>query len=243
MPKTAMWTRPQYTEAGQPLLRFAVFGNNDVARLDVTSDVPSGIVARSVAPGDLQGLLGQVMLTRLYAGTPAMASARSAASVSLVEGAPEAFEDLAYLRDTIGLVAALAASADDGQGAAILDLNSFHLRTRRDWEEKLHRGTPEPADFVQIFVDEGLDGSMISTRGLLTFGRPDIAFPDVAHGWRDGALAAVNCLIGLAADGDAFDTGQVVEVPGVALPFQLVEGGSPDDPLFNNRHVKIAPVT
>ncbi|MEL6197098.1 MAG: hypothetical protein AAFT19_04560 [Pseudomonadota bacterium] len=248
MGNPASWPRRRYSEAGAPFVRFAVFGPREVESLDLRDDalrigtIPEGLTVQAVDPAGLQALLGQAMLTRLYAGTPAMQAARMAFAVTLIEGAPVAHATLDYLRDTIGIVTALAAQT--GPKVAILDLNSFLLRTRDEWENAVFMAEmPRPARFAQIFVDETLEGSLVTTRGLRTFGRPDIAFPNVAHGWRDAAIKAVNALIEMAADGVAFDQGLTVDVPGVPERFVIAEGESPDDPLFGNGHVRIVQAT
>ncbi|HET8763950.1 MAG TPA: hypothetical protein VFM52_01895, partial [Rhodanobacter sp.] len=163
-------------------------------------------------------------------------AARTAPDVLVVRGELADRADLDYLRDTLGVLAALL----DVGGRAVLDPQIFSLFAAAAWRERylVADGAP-PRSHVLITRTPEDDGvhSRIHTRGMRKFARPDIALHGVPPTELDRAGVLCEKLVEMEAFGARFLAGQVLDVDGLGAPLTAEPGGSLDDPMFNNLHV------
>lgn len=242
------WPRP-YWQPGSgetALLQFYVFGRFErdlviPARRHGSRGLPGGVDLKRFQNLELRkwegyplgGALGELLRED---APDTFEQARIAPEVLVIRGELADAPGLDYLRDTLGVLAALL----EVGGRAVLDPQLMELRDAEAWRARyLVEGGAPPRHHVLILRDaepEGA-GSHVHTRGLRKFARPDLSLRHVPE--RELERAGVLCekLVELAVLGTRFVAGQALEVEGMAQPLIAQPGGSLDDPAFNNRHV------
>jgi len=241
------WPRPFYdadAPGDRPFVVIAVFGSFAGRSLDLSKSrhrvagPPAGL-AVDIEPGALfREALEAPLIRTLYSETEPYARAAAAPEAMLIRGEPDDPSTLNYLRDTAGLVVA-ALEAAGGEPVA-MDLNGFLLRTPEMWRNACW--APEEGDphaYVHVFAHPDGEDELLTTRGLRTFGRPDIAFPGVAAAWRDEAVEVVQRLITTQARGGVAPEGQPIGIAGAPEGFVVRHAAAAEDPTFNNRHIRI----
>lgn len=250
------WTRSHWTcdEASAMLLYF-VFGEFAAElQLDLSAyhsrGLPQGVEMRRVPKAmlahweghPLRGALGGV----LRDGNPAaFEAARRAPECLMLRGELPDPASLAYLRDTLGVVAALL----DAGGVAVVDPQILEIFSADDWRTRYAGDAiAMPRNHVAILCHDDEAGmARIKTRGMRKFARPDISIRRVPQTevQRSGAVAAQ--LVELQARGMRFGDGSEITAKGLPKGLTVTRGGSLDDPEFNNTHLEIvwpaAPLT
>jgi hypothetical protein len=160
--------------------------------------------------------------------------AREAAECIMLRGELDDPPTLDYLRDTLGVVAALL----DVGGDAIVDPQILSLFSPRAWGERylIEGGAPPRAHVLILCHDEG-DGAWVRTRGMRKFARPDISLRSVPKAEVDRAGALAEHLLELEAMGMRFAEGTTLDVDGLPRGLVARHGVSRDDPQFNTRPV------
>lgn len=180
----------------------------------------------------LSGALGDL----LREDSPeAFAAAKAAPHVVAIRGRFADREALDYLRDTLGVVAALT----DIGGKAVVDPQILSMFDAASWREHylVKGGAPTRHHVLILCSPEETKGrSWIRTRGMRKFGRPDISLTNVPDREIDRAGALAERFVDLGALGAHFEEGQTVEVGGVAGGLTVALSGDETDPLFNNSH-------
>lgn len=242
----AEWPRPYWQPSDeQAVLLFFVFGAfaEDLA-------IPA---ARYGSPGLPEGVELQRMQNAVLArweGYPlsgalgellreddpeAFKAAKEAPHVVVIRGRFADRENLDYLRDTLGVVAALT----DIGGKAVVDPQILTVFGAQQWREHyLVQGGAPPRHHVLILCspEETKGRSWIRTRGMRKFGRPDISLSNVPDREIDRAGALAERFVELGALGSHFEQGQTVEVDGVPNGLVVALSGDENDPRFNNSH-------
>lgn len=246
-PDAAAWPRPHWQPSDeQAVLLFFVFGAfPEELVLPVTKygsqGLPEGVELKRFQNAvlakwegyPLAGGLGDL----LREDSPeAFAKAKAAPHVVAIRGRFPDRDSLDYLRDTLGVVAALT----DIGGSAVIDPQILSLFDAAGWREHyLVKGGAPTRHHVLIMSspEEGAPGrSWVRTRGMRKFGRPDISLSNVPDNELDRAGALSEQLVDLGALGAHFADGQAVEVPGVNGDLTVSLAGDETDPLFNNSH-------
>lgn len=166
----------------------------------------------------------------------AFAAAKAAPHVIAIRGRFADREQLDYLRDTLGVVAALT----DIGGKVVIDPQILTLFDAAGWREHylVKGGAPTRHHVLILCSPEETKGrSWIRTRGMRKFGRPDVSLTNVPDREIDRAGALAERFVDLGALGAHFEDGQVVEVDGVTGGLTVAASGDETDPLFNNSHV------
>ena len=240
------WTRPHWTrDEAKAMLIWFVFGEFAAEpKLDLTAHgsngLPQGVEILRI-PKDrlahwgghpLRGSLGEI----LREGNPgAFDAARKAPECLMLRGELADADSLAYLRDTLGVVAALL----DVGGAAVVDPQILEMFSADDWRARYDSAAlAAPRSHVLVLCQDDTGGTAwIKTRGMRKFARPDISIRRVpqADVQRAGAIAAR--LVDLQARGMRFGDGSSVDVEGLPDGLKVKRGGSLDDPEFNNTHI------
>lgn len=244
----ADWSRPLWSrDAASAMVLYFVFGAFAPGReIDLSAHggngLPEGVTAQRfpkalLAHWDghpLRGALGEL----LREGNPdAFKAAREAPECMLLRGELPDPDSLAYLRDTLNVVAALLGAG----GVAVADPQILELLSADDWRARYAGDAlAEPRDHVLILCHDDIDGrAWVKTRGLRKFARPDVSIRGVPKDevQRAGALAAR--LVDMQARGMRFGDGSTLDAEGIAGGLKLARAGSLDDPEFNNVHLEL----
>ncbi len=242
------WTRPHWSrdEASAMLLYF-VFGEFAAEpELDLSAHgshgLPQGIEVLRI-PKDrlahwdghpLRGALGGILRESHPA---AFEDARRAPECLMLRGELPDADSLAYLRDTLGVIAALL---DEG-GVAVVDPQILELFSAADWRERyIGEASTAPRNHVLILSHGDANGhAWIKTRGMRKFARPDVSIRGVPQSRVQDAGAVAARLVELGARGMRFGDGSTVDIEGVPGGLRIARGGSLDDPDFNNTHIEM----
>lgn len=183
----------------------------------------------------LRGALGDVLR---HDAAEAFETARSAPEVIRISGQIEDSASLDYLRDTLGVIAALL----DVGGEVVVDPQILSLFDEAGWRRRyLVKGGAPPRNHVVILAHDEDDGKVwVRTRGMRKFGRPDISLHEVPRQDLNMAGALCERLVELNALGGHLADGQALEVDGLSGSLHCQLRGSLDDPQFNNTHVAMA---
>jgi hypothetical protein len=247
--QTPEWPRPYWQPGADEdaLLQFYVFGKFErelviPAQRYGSPGLPSGVELQRFQNLELRkwegyplnGSLGEI-LREDAPGT--FEQARIAPEVLVVRGQLADRASLDYLRDTLGVLAALL----DIGGSAILDPQILGLFVAAAWRERhLVPGGAPPRNHVLILRSDEAGGerSWVHTRGMRKFARPDLSFRQVPAHELDRAGVLCEKLVEMQALGTRFVAGQALEVEGMQQALVAQPGGRLDDPEFNNRHVE-----
>lgn len=242
------WTRPHWSrDDAKAMLLYFVFGAfPDPLKLDLSRDggagPPEGVEVRRVPKAmlahwdghPLRGSLGDLLREDDPA---ALEAARKAPECLMLRGELPDADSLAYLRDTVGVV---AASLDAG-GVAVVDPQILQILTAEEWRERHAGEAPAPIrEHVLVLCHDAAGGSAwIKTRGMRKFARPDISIRHVPRDDVQRAGAVAGQLVELEARGMRFGDGSTVDVEGLPGGLRVRRAGSLDDPEFNNVHLEL----
>ncbi|GAB3779689.1 hypothetical protein [Dyella agri] len=246
--QTPEWLRPYWQPGADEdaLLQFYVFGKFErelviPAMRYGSPGLPEGVSLQRFQNLELRkwegyplaGTLGEILRDEV---PETFEQARIAPDVLVIRGQLPDGASLDYLRDTLGVLAALL----DIGGRAILDPQILSLFDVEAWRERylVKDGAP-PRNHVLILRSDEADGgrSHVHTRGMRKFGRPDLSFRQVPPQELDRVGALCEKLVEMQALGVRFVAGQALEVEGMEQVLIAQPGGRFDDPEFNNRHV------
>ena len=246
-PEPTPWPRPYYSRSeDKAMLLFFVFGafpqqlELNVARYGSTG-LPEGIEMHRFDKNTLahweghplRGTLGELLRED---DPPTFKAARAAPECIMLRGELDDPVTLDYLRDTLGVLAALL----DVGGVAVVDPQILSLFAPRAWGERylIQDGAPPRAHALILCHDEDDGSAWVRTRGMRKFARPDISLRGVPKSEADRAGALAEHLLELEALGMRFADGTTLEVEGMPRGLVANHGGSLDDPQFNNTHVE-----
>lgn len=243
------WSRPHWTrDDAKAMLLYFVFGEFAAEpQLDLSAHgshgLPQEVEMRRIPKAalahwqghPLRGALGEI----LREGNPAaFDAARKAPECLMLRGELPDADSLAYLRDTLGVVAALL----EAGGVAVVDPQILEMFSADAWRAR-YAGAETSAARNHVLVlrqDDTAGSAWIKTRGMRKFARPDISIRRVPQSetQRAGAIAAR--LVDLQARGMRFGEGSSVDVEGLPDGLTITRGGSLDDPEFNNTHLEMS---
>jgi hypothetical protein len=242
------WSRPHWTrDEAKALLVYFVFGEFATElRLDLSvhasTGLPQGVAMQRIPRAmlahweghPLHGALGEILRE---GNAEAFDAARKAPECLLLRGELSDADSLAYLRDTLGVVAALL----DAGGVAVVDPQILEIFPAADWRARFASSErAEPRNHVLVLCSDDADGkAWIKTRGLRKFARPDVSIRQVPQNDVQHAGAIAARLAELQARGMRFGDGSTIDAEGVAGGLQVARAGSLDDPEFNNTHLEL----
>ena len=244
------WLRPHWTrDEAKAMLLYFVFGEFAAEpQLDLSAHgsqgLPPDVEMRRIPKAalahweghPLRGALGEI----LREGNPAaFEAARKAPECLMLRGELADVDSLAYLADTLGVVAALL----EAGGAAVVDPQILELFPPAVWRSpSAGAAAAAPRSHVAILCNDDAAGNVeqwIHTRGMRKFARPDISIRRVPQTEVQRAGAVASQLVELGMRGMRFGEGSVVEVDGLPGGLKVTRGGSLDDPEFNNTHLEL----
>lgn len=242
------WSRPHWSrDEAKAMLVYFVFGEfAPELKLDLSAHgstgLPAGVqmgrIPRAMLAHweghPLRGALGEL----LREGNPgAFEAARKAPECLMLRGELPDADSLGYLRDTLGVVAALL----DAGGVAVVDPQILETFDADGWRTRYAEAVrAEPRNHVLVLCQDDAEGcAWVKTRGMRKFARPDVSIRRVPQTevQRAGAVAAR--LVELQARGMRFGDGSTLDVEGVPGGLRMTRGGSLEDPEFNNTHLEL----
>jgi hypothetical protein len=242
------WLRPRWRPGGgNPFIFIVVYGLTSIpgpihAVSYRTTGLPNGVDARSfnrvehsryLKESFEDGYAWQELVTRDFERSRCVLASPGAI---VFAGEPEDSDTLTYLRDVIGMTAWLT----DHGAVAIYEPFTFRWWRPEKWrQEYFGNDRPDPHRHVMIYFSSEGDGNWLHTRGLLTFGRPDLSIRGVQPSDFDAAAGMLNELIDFQALGGILGEGQVVRDP-VLGAFIVHHKGDRDDVEFNNSHIELS---
>jgi len=166
------------------------------------------------------------------------ATCRMAAAAIHVHGVLRDPKSLNYLRDTVGIITALA----DKRGVAVIDLQGLRCYRPEEWKETVWApGTLHTSGLINTVVTKDLTGPgwWISTRGMRKFGRPDISLRGVPRPDTDMVIDFCNRLAGMMAQGALVPNGKVIKSPIIQGELVCAVSSNLDDNTYRNRVIEI----
>ena len=242
----APWSRPYFWRSGdKAMLLYFVFGEfPQELKLEVGSHgsrgLPDGVALHRFDKAmlahweghPLRGALGEILRDD---DPEAFKAARGASACLMLRGELDDPATLEYLRDGIGVIAALL----DVGGAVVVDPQMLALFSAGAWRARYADGGIAPrAHALVLCSDDGNGKAWVHTRGMRKFARPDISLRGVPQRDIERAGAVAERLIDMQAQGMRFVDGTALEADGVPPGMAARLGGSLEDPQFNNRHVE-----
>lgn len=242
------WSRPHWTrdEAKAMLLYFVFGGFAAEPQLDLSAHgshgLPPEVEMRRIPKAalahweghPLRGALGEI----LREGNPAAFElARKAPECLMLRGELADADSLAYVGDTLGVVAALLGAG----GAAVVDPQILEIFAADEWRTR-YAGDAVAASRNHVLIlcqDDAGGSAWIKTRGMRKFARPDISIRRVPQAEVQRAGAVASQLVEFGMRGMRFGDGSVIEAEGLPGGLKITRGGSLDDPEFNNTHLEL----
>ncbi|HET6553813.1 MAG TPA: hypothetical protein VFG49_09770 [Dyella sp.] len=237
------WQRPHWQPNDEEvLLQFYVFGKFEPGRAPSTDygseGLPEGVELTSHHHGALRQWEGYPLrgsIGRMFKedAPEAYRLALDAPEVLVVRGRLPDSGDTGYLRDTLGVLAALL----DVGGTAILDPQILTLFDADSWRRRyvVRDGAPIRNHLLILCDEDEAQGRQwIHTRGMRKFGRPDISIRNVPEGDIDRAGLLCERLVELEALGAHFIDGQPLDAEGLHGGLAARLGGGEEDADFNN---------
>lgn len=241
------WNRPHWSPGGDtPFVFVVVYGLTEFpgeiqGKKYRTRGLPDGIEARAfdrARHGDYLRECYEEGYTwkSLVQEDPELAErVRTSEGAIALSGDVVDDSSLLYLRDVIGITAALA----DAGAVAVYDPLTFRWWRPDTWIHRFHEpDRPQPKEHVMILYSEDGGRFWFHTRGLITFGRPDLSVRSVERKDFEAAAGMCNELIELQAAGAKLVEGQTIRHP-VLGAFNVRYAGDRDDLDFNNIHVEL----
>jgi hypothetical protein len=242
----ANWSRPHWQpDGGTPFVFLVLYGVTDVAQpvhavsyrtAGVPDGIDAGVFDRVENDEYLKGFEEGYPWEQLVARDRDLSQRILASPGAIVfAGEPDESETLMYLRDIIGMTAWIL----DHGAIAVYEPFTFRWWDAAAWKENFFApDRPNPNRHAMIYHSTEEDGVWMHTRGMLTFGRPDLSIRGIPAAHFDDAADACSKLIEYQALGGILREGQVVRHPALG-PLIVHHEGDRDDPDFNNSHVEL----
>lgn len=238
------WRRPAFLPGGdEALLLYVVYAGAELApSLDIdpmrhrTNGLPEGVNLALQQRGDAAFVEGDFAVG---ASAAAYASAARATHQFVVAGSVVDPPDLAYLRDTLGVIAALC----EAGAVAVFDVQTLKLLTADEFARDVFARDEPTRDvhvgFVHADEADAPGLAWFHTRGMRKFGRPDVSIRAVPEALVEHAASLLHALAEAGLRGGRIPEGMAVSHPGWPEGWSCHHGGSFVDPRFSNVHLEI----
>ena len=249
-PSSDPWKRVRYTApSGSPFIFYVVFGA-DLSKLAVSREAHNvdgkpaelDIVVYSKSAGDeqrnyIEGFYADYLGAVLKSKSPALHKKVIACNdVAVIRGEFEDSDSLSYLKNSIGITQAVLETG----AAAILDLQTIQWFDPAEWTKKFFDPkSPVPHEHVWIYTSKDGNGAWLHTRGMRTFGRPDISIRNVSEPAYERGIEIINRFIEAYAYGLAVDAAKEIRIEGMGKAASSSYDGDFENFDFNNRHIEI----
>ncbi|HEX8465103.1 MAG TPA: hypothetical protein VF627_10850 [Abditibacterium sp.] len=242
MNELVSWPRSRYVAGGGDALIFLeICGHFSeipaVSRSKYSSNgVPDGVEAH-LADNDFARYGDGPMLELLRASNPdAARQIEAAPHVLTLRGTVSDPPNLDYLRDCLGIIAALL----DAGGAGVIEPQIFQLYSPNQWRESFWSGGFEPTSHTVILISPEESGTLwLHTRGMRIYGRPDLSCHGVLPEEVEKLQPVFNGLMRMQAAGALIPENQPVQAVGIEKRLICRHGGSFEDDDFNNLHLEL----
>ncbi len=242
------WNRPYFEpHGGDPFLFFAVYGSieqplrppRDEYRFDgLPNDVNVTAYQADQHPEVCDRFREGYEWDELSAANPELARRIGAADLcTIIQGDVSDPATLDYLRNTVGLITYML----DHGGIAVYDPQRLTWRDPEQWRSEVFEpGRPVPSQHAIILASEDADSSTwLHTRGMRTFGRPDLSIHHIAAEHMDAVVELLSRFIEYQALGGVIGDREEIRMDVLPEGMYCEHRGSLDDLDFNNVHVEI----
>lgn len=238
------WPRPRFVVGGaNATVFYEIYGEFAGLQLQISrsrhnsNGLPASLESRLMDAdlGVWNGVAGELLRE---SNEQAWDLAQNAPHKIQIRGEVSDPDSLDFLRDTIGVVAALL----ENGGAAVFDPQILSAWTAPQWREKFFEDAFEPTNHAVILVspDENQSGKLwLHTRGMRLFGRPDVSCHGVLPTQTEPLQAVFNGLIRMQAAGALIPENQLVQAVGIENRLICQHRGDLDDADFNNSHLEL----
>ena len=163
--------------------------------------------------------------------------AHKAKDVVVVSGTFPDTDSLAYLKNSVGVIKALTMNKD----VPILNYQTVQLHSSDHWVDLIvEPRKPIPSHLVVILYSKEANGLWFHTRGMRTFGRPDISLVGWPEDKTQEAQGLINHFIELYASGATPEDGKGIRAQGLPDGLFIQLKGDHDNLDFNNQYIEIA---
>ena len=247
------WARPEFRPGGGEAFVFLLaFGDIDISTpLGKTAyrseGVPDGFELLQFHRDRQSESYRDFLLDRAFRlaekESPELAvSAREGPYCVLLRGLAHDPPTLDYLRASVGVVAYLV----DRGATVVFDPQIFQFWDAATWKATVFDpARPVPHEHVVILASPMNDAKLAGpvwyhTRGMRTFGRPDLSVKDVGPQWQLAVAELFNRFIEHQALGAVIPEGKTIRFGDLPPGGECRHAGGADDPHFHNAHVELA---
>lgn len=234
------WPRPRFVAGGGDALVFFEVCGEFAGEIEMSlekyhsSGPPAGVEVH-LRDNDFSRWDGSMRELLRESNPDAARAIESASQVMEIRGEISDPATLDYLRDVLGVVAALL----DGGGIGVIEPQTLQLYAPQIWRETFWSGAFDAASHAAILLSPQDEKMWMHTRGMRLFGRPDLSCQGVLPAEVEKLQPVFNGLIRMQAAGAIIPDGQRVEAVGIENRLVCRRAGSLDDPEFNNYRLEL----
>ncbi len=245
-----IWERKYFTkEHDSPFIFFVIYGVEN-AKLTLSrekhniNEYPQGLDIRfynkdhspeqkEYIDGFLQGTFGDL----LKKNSPFLfGHSQKANSMATISGCFKDSNSLLYLKNSIGVLKTLIEKG----AVSVLDVQTSQMYSPEDWVQKYFvPRKPKPHNHVVILYSEESASLWVHTRGMRTFGRPDISLVGWPKEKMSQAQELANRFIEMHTFGALPENNKEIKVKGLPSGMRGKIGGSYENLDFNNYFIEI----
>ena len=245
-----IWEREYYSKEFEPaFIFFAIYGiENSELKLSKADhnidEYPQGLDIRfydksksveekDYIEGFLTGSMGGILekdAAKLYRET------LEAQNMAIVSGSFSDTSSLKYLKNSIGVIKALS----ENRAVSILDVQTFKFYTPEEWSKiYFEPRSPQLFEHVSLLYSLESDGIWLHSRGMRTFGMPDISLVGWPQDRFSEAQEIANRFIEMYAKGQYPKNNREIVIEGLPSGMKTELKGNYDDFDFNNYYIQI----
>jgi hypothetical protein len=245
-----VWDRKYFSKGFEPaFIFFAIYGvENSELKLSKTDhnidEYPDGLDIRFYNKSHsreqkeyMEGFLTGTMGMMLEKDSPELyKETLTAQNMAIVSGNFTDSSSLKYLKNSIGVLKALS----EKKAISILDVQTAKFYSPEEWSKKYFEPrSPKPFEHVSLLYSVERDGIWLHSRGMRTFGMPDISLV----GWPENKLSkaqeVANRFIEMYAYGAYPENDKELVVKGLPAGMRTELKGNYENFDFNNYYIEI----
>ncbi len=248
--KNDMWSRKYYTKPYEPaFVFFAIYGVEN-AELELSKSrhnvdgFPEGLdiifyhkdesnEQKEYIEEFLKGVYGNLLKEKspeLYQ------KSQQSKSMTIVTGTFEDSDNLNYLKNVIGVIKALS----EKKAISVLDVQNFEFYTPEEWSTKYFLPHKlQINNHAILFFSQETGRLWIHSRGMRTFGRPDVSLVDWPIDKMEIATDVANRFIKMYALGQYPENNVPIKIKGLPNGMTTNLKGGYDNHDFNNYFIEV----
>ena len=245
-----VWERKYFSKGFEPaFIFFAIYGiENSELNLSKTEhnidEYPQGLDIRfynksknSEQKAYIEGFLNGAMGRMLKEDSPELyKKTLTAQNMAIVSGMFDDVSSLKYLKNSIGVLKALS----EKKAISILDVQTSKFFTPEEWSEKYFvPRSPSPFEHISLLYSDESDGIWLHSRGMRTFGMPDISLVGWPKDKISEAQEVANRFIEMYAYGAYPEGNKELVIKGLPAGMRTELKGNYENDDFNNYYIEI----